>query len=142
MMSTKRQLWGQALGLLTLRVGFGAMMLFGHGIGKIDRLGASPVKFADPLGLGATTSLVLAIGAEVGAAGLLIVGLGTRLAAVPFVITMLVAAFIVHGADPWAKKELAMLYACAGVALMCMGGGQLSVDAYLERWWRGRRAET
>lgn len=141
-MNEQRQMWGQALGLLTLRVSFGAMMLFGHGLGKFERLGQTPIKFADPLGLGEAPSLVLAIGAEVGAAALLIVGLGTRVAAIPFVITMLVAAFIVHGADPWAKKELAVLYACAGVVLMCTGAGKLSADAYLSRWWRGRRAET
>jgi uncharacterized membrane protein YphA (DoxX/SURF4 family) len=43
----------------------------------------------------------------------LVLGLATRLAAFPLLFTMLTAAFFIHGDDPWAKKELAVLYAVA-----------------------------
>ena len=45
-------------------------------------------------------SLALATGAETVCAGLLALGLFTRLNAIPLVITMLVAAFWAHGVTP------------------------------------------
>jgi putative oxidoreductase len=73
-------------------------------------------------------SLVSAIGSEVGCAALLVIGLGTRLAALPLAFTMGVAAFVVHGADPWAKKELAVLYGAVFLVFFFTGSGRFSVD--------------
>ena len=39
-----------------------------------------------------------------------------------------VAAFIVHGADPLAKKEMALLYFIAFVAIFLAGPGKFSID--------------
>lgn len=52
------------LGLLLLRVGISAMMLT-HGIPKINRLFDNPIEFGDPIGLGPTISLILALIGEV-----------------------------------------------------------------------------
>ena len=94
----------QDLGLLAVRLLAGGMMLT-HGIPKIDRLfGEGPVKFADPFGLGPEISLVLVIFAEVACSILVMVGFKTRLATIPLLITMLVAAFYIHGADPFGEK--------------------------------------
>ena len=83
----------QDFGLLAVRLLAGGMMLT-HGIPKIDRVfGEGPVKFADPFGLGPEISLVLVIFAEVACSLLVMVGLKTRLATIPLLITMLVAAF-------------------------------------------------
>jgi putative oxidoreductase len=62
---------------------------------------------------------------------LLILGLFTRLAAIPLVIGMAVAAFVVHGADPFAAKELSLLYLFIYVALIFTGPGRHSVDYVL-----------
>ncbi|MEL6925707.1 MAG: DoxX family protein, partial [Bacteroidota bacterium] len=100
-----------SLGLLLIRLVFGAAMLFGHGIGKWSRLfGDDPIKFADPFGLGATASLALVVFSEVICSVLIMLGLLTRAAAVPLLITMLVALFMIHGDDPFAKQEKALLY--------------------------------
>lgn len=107
------------------------MMLIGHGIPKALEFSEKAAHFPDPLGVGSTASLSLAIFGEVVGSALLIVGLVTRGAAVPFVITMLVAAVVVHAGDPWAQKELALLYAVAGLALMGTGAGRFSVDRLL-----------
>lgn len=40
-------------------------------------------------------------------------GLATRLATVPMMIIMLVAAFVAHADDPFGKKEPALLYVFA-----------------------------
>jgi putative oxidoreductase len=44
---------------------------------------------------------------------------------------MIVAVLLVHGADPLAKKELAILYGAAYLAIMLAGPGRLSLDHLL-----------
>lgn len=132
--------WIEDVGPLVLRLTIPPMMLFGHGIPKLGRLPGLLESFPDPLGLGSATSAVLALSGEVAASVLLILGLGTRFAAVPFLITMLVAALVVHADDPWARKELALMYAAPALALVFTGGGRFSLDALIARRLEARRA--
>ena len=118
----------QDLGLLLVRLLSGGMMLT-HGIPKIDRLmGEGPVKFADPFGLGPEISLVLVLFAEVACSILVMIGLKTRLATLPLMFTMLVAAFYIHGADPFGEKELALLFFTVFGSILISGAGRYSVD--------------
>ncbi len=119
------------LGLLLLRLCAGIGMVGAHGWPKLSRFAELSGGFADPLGVGSTTSLALAIFAEVGCGMLLAVGLGTRLAAIPLAFTMAIAAFVVHAGDPWARKELALAYLVIYVALALTGAGRFSIDARL-----------
>ncbi|WP_411768741.1 DoxX family protein [Winogradskyella sp. A3E31] len=114
------------LGLLILRLGFGGMMLT-HGIPKLQRL-SDPTSFPDPIGVGPTASLILCLIGEVVAPVLIVLGLKTKLAAIPAALTMAVAAFIVHGSDPLARKEMALLYLFVFVVLFFTGAGKYSVD--------------
>lgn len=117
------------ISLLLLRLTFGGLMLINHGWGKLQTfMNAEVIKFPDPLGIGASTSMGLAVFAEVVCAALIVVGLFTRLATVPALITMLVAIFIMHWADPFADKETAILYAIPYLAILLMGAGRYSVD--------------
>lgn len=115
-------------GLLILRVTFG-LFLAGHGLGKVQDLAAGKTSFADPIGIGPVPSLVLAAFAEFVCALAVVLGFKVRWTAIPPIITMLVAAFIVHGADAWSKKELPLLYACGFLALVFTGGGRYALDA-------------
>lgn len=117
-------------GLLLLRVAIGCLMLV-HGIQKAMAFGQLSSAFPDPLGMGSQLSLISAIGAEVGCSLLLIVGLGTRFAAVPLAFTMLVALFLVHAKDPWQVKELAAVYLSVYTSLVFTGGGEFSLDRLL-----------
>lgn len=118
-----------SIALLILRLVGGAFMLT-HGWPKFQLLlGGAPFDFPDPLGIGVTTSLVLTVFAEFLCALLLLVGLFTRLVSIPLIITMLVAAFIVHGQDGFGKMELALLYAGIYLALSLLGAGRYSIDA-------------
>lgn len=122
------------IGLLLLRVGAGLFMLFPHGYNKLMKLLAGgTIKFADPIGLGADISLWLAVFAEVVCSILLIIGFKTRLVSIPLAFTMAVAAFVVHGGDPWGKKELAVVYLLIYIVLMFTGGGKYSVDEVLNK---------
>jgi len=122
------------LALLFLRLCGGGFMLFAHGLQKLLNFSEMSSKFPDPLGfLGSEMSLVLAIFAELLCSALVMLGLVTRLAVLPLCATMFVAAFLVHGADPFAKKELALLYLVVFAFLALAGGGQFSLDAILRR---------
>lgn len=114
------------LALLLLRVGFGGFMLT-HGIPKLSML-SNPSDFADPIGVGATISLFLALIGEVVAPTMLIIGYKTKWAAIPAAITMFVAAFIVHAKDDLATKEHALLFFIAFVVMFLAGAGKFSVD--------------
>lgn len=155
-METRGQSRTSSIGLLILRFGMGGFLLT-HGWGKLQTLLAGNFdQFADPIGLGTGPSLVLAVGAEAFCAVLVMAGLITRLAAVPPVITMLVAAFVVHASDPWtmgggaalfqageaeswASREPALLYLFAFLTLVFTGPGKFSVDALIRR--RRRRTQ-
>lgn len=116
------------LALLLLRVAAGAFMLT-HGMGKFSNLvGDEPISFADPIGIGEPASLVLAVFAEVLCSILLIFGIATRFAAIPLLITMLVAVFIIHANDEFGRKELALLYAFIYLSIAIAGAGKFSVD--------------
>ena len=121
------------IALLLLRLAAGGMMLT-HGIGKFDMLmSGNSAQFADPLGMGAGTSLVLTVFAEVLCAILVILGLTTRLASFALFFTMMVAALVIHGPDSFGDKEMALLYAAIFVVPMLAGAGRFSIDGWLVR---------
>ncbi len=119
------------IALLLLRVAFGGLMAINHGLGKAQKVMDGNFAFADPLGMGEKTSLVLASGAELFCAALIAVGLFTRLSAIPLIFTMAVAAFVVHGADPLAKKEMALIYLAGYVAIFLLGSGRISLQTLI-----------
>ena len=115
------------LALALLRIGASAMLLT-HGIPKINRLFADTIEFSDPIGLGPTVSLILALIGEVVAPVLLIIGYKTKFAAIPAFITMAVAALIVHAEDPFGRKEKALLFALIFLVIFLAGPGKYSID--------------
>jgi putative oxidoreductase len=120
------------IGLLLLRLVFGGTMLFSHGIPKLLDFSSKMNVFPDPLGIGNSLSLGLAIGSEVVCAFLIVIGLFTRWVSAPLIITMGVAMILVHGNHPWAKKEMAFLYLCSYAIIALLGPGRLSIDSF----WR------
>jgi putative oxidoreductase len=117
------------IGLLILRLVFGGLMLFNHGWGKMMKLfTGDPNQFADPIGLGAPISLALASFAEVICAFLLVIGLLTRWAALPLIITMIVAVFVVHIGDGLRDMEMGLLYLAAYCTIGLAGPGWYSID--------------
>lgn len=112
---------------LILRLVAGGAML-SHGIPKLMAFSELSQSFPDPLGIGSLISLLMALGAEVGCSLLLILGLFTRLALFPLFFTMMMAFFIIHGNDPFAVKELALMYMTIYVAIFAIGAGRYSID--------------
>jgi putative oxidoreductase len=118
-------------GLLLLRLGFGLTLAFGHGLDKALALGKfikSVTRHGFPLPeiMGPFAMLSELVGGT-----LLALGLFTRPAAGFVIATMLGAAFVVHGGDPFSKKESALAYALVALALAVAGPGRYSFDARL-----------
>ena len=125
--------------LLVLRVAIAAFMLT-HGYPKLQYLtSGSPIEFMDFMGIGQTASLALAVFAEFFCSILLLIGLGTRLAVMPLIVTMLIAIFMVHAADAFEKKELACHYFLVYLFLLVAGSGKYSVDHFISRNFSKRR---
>ena len=119
--STNLNLRNVDLGLLIFRLGIAALMLT-HGIPKlITFFGSEEIVFADPLGIGEITTFTLAVFAEFVCAVLVILGLGTRLAVIPLIATMAVAALIVHSTDGFGRQELPLLFLTGFVLLFFTG---------------------
>ena len=114
--------------LLFLRLFIGGMML-SHGGTKLATFSV----LSATLGVGSTLSLLLILFAEVGCSCLLIFGLMTRLAALPLMFGMLMAFFVIHGADPFAVRELPLLYLGVYVFLLWGGAGSYSLDEWIRR---------
>lgn len=117
--------------LLIARIMIAALMLV-HGIPKLNMLfSGEPIAFPSVFGMSAGFSLVMAIFAEVICSVLILFGIGTRLAVIPLIVTMLVAVFYIHIADPFARQELGLLYLLVYVILLIAGSGKYSVDRIL-----------
>lgn len=121
-----------SLGLLILRVAAGVLMMT-HGWSKIQNFEGMVESGFDPVGMGATLSVVMLIGAEFIAALFIVLGLLTRLSAVPLIVAMSVAAFVAHASDPLQVKELSLVYLTIFATLLITGAGKYSLDSLLFR---------
>jgi len=126
------------VGLLVLRLGLGCSMAFGHGLGKMQKVLAGDFGFGNPIGIGAPASLILAALAELVCSLAVAAGIWTRYATIPPIVTMAVAAFVVHASDPWGRKELAIVYLIGFLTLAMTGGGRFSVEALWSKAKRGK----
>lgn len=117
-------------GLLIFRVGISSMML-SHGYPKFLNLISGDIQFPDPLELGVEVSFLLTVLAEFVCSILLILGLVTRYATIPLIITMAVALSVIHVNDPFAYQEKAFLYLLSYLFLLVTGPGKYSLDKHL-----------
>ncbi|PKP37523.1 MAG: DoxX family protein [Bacteroidetes bacterium HGW-Bacteroidetes-14] len=119
-----------SLALLIIRAAAGLLMMT-HGWSKIQNFDNMVAGGFDPLGIGTSLSVILLIAAEFVAAIMIVLGLLTRLSAIPLVFAMGVAVFVAHAADPIAVKELAIIYLAVFAGLFFTGAGSFSLDYLL-----------
>lgn len=120
-----------SLSLLAGRVFFG-LLLASHGWQKLMAFDMLSSQFPDPLGVGSSLSLTLAIFGELICSLAVAFGFLTRLALIPVIFTMLVAFVFAHGASI-AEGELAFVYLVAFLVLFIGGAGNYSVDNLLSK---------
>ncbi|NLR63402.1 DoxX family protein [Chitinophaga varians] len=120
--------------MLILRLMFGGLLLL-HGWPKLINFAAKMNSFPDPLGVGHKFSLGMTVFAEVFCSVLLMMGLLTRLAAVPLVICMSVIVGMVHRSDlldfNFDKIELPLMYLTGFLVVLFTGPGKFSIDGAL-----------
>lgn len=115
------------ISLLIIRLLVSGFMLT-HGIPKLIRLfSGNEIKFADPFGFGPNISLALVVFAEFFCSLLIVFGIRTRLATIPLIINMLVAAFYAHADDPFGTKEKPLVFAIVYFTLFVFGSGRYSI---------------
>jgi putative oxidoreductase len=119
--------------MLLLRVAFGCMIFFNHGLPKLTKFAKLQSSFFDPFGIGSKWALILVIFAEVFCAILLVIGLFSRMAAIPLIITMVVVIFVANKGEPLNKLELPILLLSGFAAVLLAGPGRLSVDGIIGR---------
>lgn len=116
------------LTMTILRVFAGLSMALAHGLGKTPP-SEQLIAGVSSMGLPAAgfVAWIVAL-SEFGGGILLALGLLTRVAAFFLFCTMFVAAFIVHGADPFNVKELAFLYLAIYSVFLVRGASSWSLD--------------
>ena len=118
------------IGLLLLRIIFCGAMIYGHGIGKLNKLIAGNFKFSDPIGIGEAPTLFLAVFSEFIAPIFILIGFKTKFFSFFPAATMFVAAFIVHLSDPFSRMEKAILFLAVFVFFIISGPGKYSIDKF------------
>ena len=106
----------------------GGGMLIPHGYQKLQNFGKFSAGFADPFHIGSTASLSLVIFAEFFCAIFVVLGLFTRLAAIPPIIAMGVAVFIAHKGLIFTEGQTAALFLSIFLAILFVGAGKFSMD--------------
>ncbi|MEP7218447.1 MAG: DoxX family protein [Bacteroidota bacterium] len=121
--------WSIDCALLLLRLWFGCVMAFAHGSGKVFGDPAKLIESVEKMGFPMPEFFAWAAAlAEFLGGLLLILGLGTRAAAIWIAITMAVAGFITHAADPFKVKELALSYLVIAIVIAIAGPGKWNAD--------------
>lgn len=114
--------------LLAFRILFG-LLLLAHGWQKLENFGVLSQTFPDPIGIGHTLSLLLAMFAEIICSLGFIFGFLYRLVLLPMIFTMIMAFFVVNGQDPFLiKRELPFIYLVVFILMYMAGPGRYSFD--------------
>jgi putative oxidoreductase len=121
---------GHNLALLLLRVFVGASLFLRHGMEKILSFSQMAAHFPDPLHIGGEWSMAYAFFCDAFCSLFLIIGLGTRWAALFIAINTTVAFLFVHRMHLGGERpgELAWLYLAAALTLFFAGAGKYSID--------------
>ncbi len=85
------------------------------------------------LGIGATLSLALVIFAEFFCSMFLVLGLFTRLAAIPLVIAMGVVVFKINSGNFTGDGAEPALFLCSYLVILLCGPGKMSVDDLINK---------
>lgn len=116
--------------IFILRVGISVLMIT-HGWAKLERAIGGNWGFADPIGFGEKTSLLLTIFSELICSILVLLGLFTRPALFFLIFTMFVVVFVVKLGGGIGEMEKGLLFLIPYLSLFIWGPGRYSLDYYI-----------
>jgi putative oxidoreductase len=120
------------LAMFILRVGAGILIMH-HGYDKLVHFNQYSQHFIHFLGMSAGLTLSLVIFAEFFCAIFIILGLFTRLAAIPLVIDLSMAVAKGHDMDIFGKGELPALFVLIFITILILGPGRISIDGMITK---------
>lgn len=132
----------QSLVLLFLRITIG-YRFFLSGKGKLAHFDKT-TGFFESLHIPAPAFHAGLVGGTEMVGGLLLmVGLGTRLASVPLVVSMVVAYLTAHREEGFASiydftDQAPFMFLCVTLVTLAFGPGKVSLDTVIAGWWKRR----
>lgn len=124
--------WAFNLAMLVLRAGAGALII-PYGYDKLIHFAEKKNVFMNFMGIGSTLSLSLVIFAEFFCGMFVVLGLFTRLAVIPLVISMSVVVIKVGHGDIFGKTANAALFLSCFLAILLCGPGKASADGLINK---------
>ncbi|AZF52787.1 DoxX family protein [Pseudomonas sp. R4-34-07] len=121
----------QDVGLLFLRVSGALFLLWVHGLPKLLNYSDQLKLIEDPFHLGAPTTLLLAIFAEVLCPLLIIAGVWTRLACLPILAVLVIALLVVHPEWTLFEGQFGWLLMIIFTSILIAGPGSLRLGQRL-----------
>jgi putative oxidoreductase len=117
------------LALLFIRIWFCTSIFVKHGIEKFTRFPQMVLHFPDPIHIGPTIGLSFALVADAICTLLIILGLGTRLAALFLMVNLLVVFIFLHQLS-FMKEHAELVYTYLGLSVLIViaGPGKFSLD--------------
>jgi len=114
--------------LLIFRILLSLSLINTHGLKKIVHFEETVAHIPDPFGLGGEMSTYFAIFANIFCPVFIIIGFMTRAALLPIMMTTAIGFFVVHINDPWAIKDVPLMYLMTSTLLFVLGPGSISLD--------------
>ncbi|TRW25930.1 DoxX family protein [Flavobacterium zepuense] len=115
-------------GILFFRVAIASELIYVHGLKKIGIGVAQPEVIPNPIGLPDALNNFVAIAANVYLPFLIIIGLFTRVAALPALAVTATGYFLMHFNDDPMVRDMPFMYATSLLLIVLLGGGRYSLD--------------
>ena len=130
LLSTQYKEWAFNTAMFVIRLTAG-LLIMSHGYDKLVHFAEKKNSFMNFLGMGSSLSLMLAIFSEFFCSLFLMIGLFTRIVAIPLVIEMTVILFKAHNGDFFGKGEMSALFLAMFLTILLCGPGKASVDGVM-----------
>jgi putative oxidoreductase len=119
--------------LLFFRVAVSVELIVAHGLKKVGIGTTFAEVVPNPLGFPDFFNQVFAISANLVMPLFIILGLMTRIAALPILAVTLTGYFILHFNDPLLVKDVPFIYSLCFLLILFLGAGNYSIDHYITR---------
>ncbi|MEP7279538.1 MAG: DoxX family protein [Bacteroidota bacterium] len=124
--------WAFNIAMLVIRVVSGALII-PYGYGKLIHFAEKKDVFTNFMGFGSPLSLALVIFAEFFCAMFIVLGLFTRLAVIPLLISTSVVVFKINHGNIFGKGETVALFLTAFFVIFLCGPGKASADGLINK---------